>query len=115
MLLPIKPISRANKMRKEGTSLIYFQYHYNATKRTLLNTGISIPINFWNKKRFCISEKSPTHFGNFDKLNDEINRQKRITEDLIIHANRKQIINKGIFKTNIFSFIKHRYDYYKGR
>ncbi|HSZ86761.1 MAG TPA: hypothetical protein VK787_12080, partial [Puia sp.] len=44
-----------------------------------------------------------THFGNFEKLNDEINRQKRIAEDLIIHANRKQIINKGAFVKQTFS------------
>jgi hypothetical protein len=103
MLLPIKPICRANKMRKDGTSLIFFQYCYNATKRTLLNTEIAIPINFWNKKQCCVSEKLPTHFGNFEKLNDEINRQKRIAEDLIIHANRKQIINKGAFVKQTFS------------
>ncbi len=103
MSLPIKPICRANKIRNDGTSIIFLQYCYNATKRTLLNTGIAIPISFWNKKSRRISEKLPTEFGDYEILNDELNRQKRIAEDLITHAIKKEITNKGAFVKQAFS------------
>ena len=43
MVLPIKPICKANKIRKYGTSLIFIQYCFSARKRTLLNTDYKIP------------------------------------------------------------------------
>src|ERR1700730_13224325 len=92
MLLPIKLICRANKTRKDGTSIIFFQYCYSRTNRTLLNTGIAIPINFWNKKQCYISDKLPVEFSESEKLNDELKHQKRIVEDLIAHATKKRNI-----------------------
>jgi len=50
MLLPITPICSQSKVRKDGTSLVFIQYCKNADDKTLLNTEIAIPPNFWHKK-----------------------------------------------------------------
>jgi hypothetical protein len=68
-----------------------------------LNTGIAIPLNFWNIKSRRISDKLPAEFGDYEILNDELNRQKRIAEDLISHAAKKEITNKGAFLKQTFS------------
>jgi len=54
MLLPIKCICPRSKKRLDGTTIVFIQYCYNATQRTLLNTEIAISVEFWNKKQRCI-------------------------------------------------------------
>lgn len=103
MVLPIKAICRANKIRRDGTSIIFLQYCYSATKRTLLNTEIAIPVNYWDKKLRCISPKLPAQFGDHQSLNDELRRQLRIVEDLVTHANKSKLTDKGTFVKNSFS------------
>ena len=51
MLLPIKCICPRSKVRLDGTGIIFIQYCYSATKRTLLNTEITIPTEYWNPKQ----------------------------------------------------------------
>ena len=60
---PIKLILKKGAVRKDGTSLIFIQYCYSAEERALLNTGIAIPANFWNKKTCRISNNLPHEFG----------------------------------------------------
>ncbi len=103
MLLPIKPICSPKKVRKDGTSPIFLQYCYSATKRTLLNTGINIPPDCWNNKLLCITKKLPIAYGCHERLNDELLRLKRIAEDLATHAVKKQVPDKGTFVKNSFS------------
>jgi hypothetical protein len=55
MLLPIRLICPTKKVRKDGTSLIFIQYCYNATSKTLLNTGIAIPTKYWQRKHRRVS------------------------------------------------------------
>jgi hypothetical protein len=45
MLLEIKAICPKRKERSDSTSVIFFQYCYMATTRTLLNTEIAINIS----------------------------------------------------------------------
>jgi Arm DNA-binding domain len=85
MLLPIKPICPINKIRRDGTCAIFFQYCFNAKQRTLLNTGISIPPLFWSSKQL------PIEYGNHVLLNEELLRLRRIVEDLVYHAAKQQI------------------------
>ena len=103
MLLPIKPICPVKKMRRDGTAPIFIQYCYSATNRTLLNTGITIPPQYWNTKQLCISEKLPANYGNHEYLNEELTRLKRIAEDLITYAIKKQLPDKGSFVKKSFS------------
>ena len=62
MFLPLKAII-GKKPRKDGNSVIYFQYCFSSTNRVLLNTDIAIPVSYWNPKRQCISKSLPTEFG----------------------------------------------------
>jgi hypothetical protein len=103
MLLPIKPICTAKKVRKDGTAPIFLQYCYSATNRTLLNTGINIPPDCWNNKLLSITKKLPATFGNYEDLNQELLRLKRIAEDLVTQAVKKQVPDKGSFVKNSFS------------
>ncbi len=90
MLLPIRPICNRKKTRKDGTSLIQIQYCFSAESKTLLNTGIAIPPNFWVKKSLSISEKLPPSYGNPETLNVELKKMLRITEDIVEYATRCQ-------------------------
>jgi hypothetical protein len=72
MLLPIKPICTASKMRRDGTSLIFIQYCESADNKTLLNTEIAIPPTSWNKRLKRISDTLPISFGKADELNKDL-------------------------------------------
>ena len=102
MLLPIKPICASKDQRRDGTSPIYFQYCYSSEKRTLLNTGIVIPSDYWNPNKLCIKEALPTVYGNVLFLNDEVNRLLRLAEDLIRYALRNKIEDPGQFVKQLF-------------
>ena len=102
MSLPIKLICPSKDKRKNGTSVIYFQYCYSAERRTLLNTEIAIPGIFWNEKKRCIKNTLPEEFGDPQALNEELNRQNRLLEDLVKYAGRNKIENPGGFVKQAF-------------
>jgi hypothetical protein len=97
MLLPIKPICTVAKIKKDGTSPIFFQYCFSSKHRTLLNTGITIPLSFWLTKHLKISEHLPEKYGLSSKLNEELIRMKRVVEDLILHATKHEMKDKNAF------------------
>ncbi len=103
MQLPLKLICESRFARKDGTSLIYVQYCYCPEKRTLLNTEIAIPSNYWNEVKLQISEKLPISFGKYVELNKELRRIMRIAEDIVCFAIEKKILNPGIFVKKTFS------------
>src|ERR1700674_4713920 len=86
MLLPIKPICSASKIRRDGTSLIFIQYCMSADNKTLLNTEITIPPRFWNRKMNRVSDNLPIELGKAVELNKELRRQIRLAEDIISFA-----------------------------
>ncbi len=102
MLLPIKPICSASKMRRDGTSLIFIQYCESADNKTLLNTEIAIPPNFWHKKLERISDNLPIEFGLADNLNKDLQRQIRLAEDIISFALGKKIADPAQFVKSTF-------------
>jgi integrase len=103
MLLPIKPICKRNKIRRDGTSLIFIQYCYTADKRTLLSTGIAIPPIYWNRKSLRISNDLPLVFGKADELNDELQKLIRIAEDIVSFAMKNKI-------NDLLSFLKENFN-----
>lgn len=103
MLLPIKPICSASKIRRDGTSLIFVQYCQSAENKTLLNTEIVIPPNYWNKKLERISDNLPTTFGIANNLNKEIQRQIRLAEDIISYALANKIPDPVQFAKTTFT------------
>jgi len=102
MLLPLKAII-SKKPRKDGRSVIYFQYCYSSTNRVLLSTEIAIPVSSWNGKRQCISKSLPEEAGNFESLNDEIGRQRKIIEAIIEHGKSIGEPNIGAYVKNLFT------------
>ncbi len=83
---PLKLTIKKNKVRKDGTSLIYLQYCYSSTKRTLLGTGIAIPEGYWNHKNRFILSTLPPEFGSYEKLNAELREKLRRGERLVDYA-----------------------------
>lgn len=93
-------------MRRDGTSIIFIQYCHSLEKRTLLNTGIAVPPNYWNLKRLRINPDLPARYGNADVLNDQLRSSIRIAEDILNLAARKKIADplsflKKTFKPNL--------------
>jgi len=82
-MIAIKPICRAQRVRRDGTVKVYLQYCLTSDKRVLLETGIEIPLKHWNKKRAVIMEDLPDPFGDPAELNDSIKRQLRNAEDVV--------------------------------
>jgi site-specific recombinase XerD len=93
MSLPIKLVCKKNKARKDGTCIIFIQYCQSSDKRILLNSGVAIPPNYWNKKSNSISKELPSQYGNVDELQNVLIRQLRKTEDILILS--KQDKNKS--------------------
>src|SRR4051812_23234444 len=102
MLLPLKPICIPKDVRRDGTTLIYLQYCYSGEKRTLLNTEIAIPPNFWNKKKLSVLNDLPPKYGYPEQLNEELRRMYRIAEDIISYAVRNKVENIGNFVKKTF-------------
>jgi hypothetical protein len=103
MLLPIRAICKEKWTRRDGTAPIFLQYCYSREKRTLLNTSIFIPPAYWQSKQQRISAELPIQFGDAEKLNDELLRLKRVVEDLVAEATKKQIEDKGAFVKKTFT------------
>ena len=103
MLLPIKPICPANKVRRDGTSPIFLQYCFSNKQRILLNTGIAIPPIFWSSKYLNISELLPDQYGKSMDLNEELLRLRRIVEDLVYHAIKQKTEDRGGWVKKNFS------------
>jgi len=93
MAQPVKLIQKKGAVRKDGTSIIFIQYCYSGDERILLNSGIAIPPNFWNKKTARISDKLPDLYGDVQTLQSQLTRQMRKAEDIITYALRKKNIS----------------------
>jgi len=93
----IKPVCKAQKVRKDGTIKVYLQYCLTSDKRTLLETDIVIPLRYWNKKRSVIMEDLPEKYGNASELNDGIKRQLRNAEDVVDILLKRKVTDKLVF------------------
>ena len=103
MLLPIKPICPAAKMRKDGTSVIFIQYCRSEHDKTLLNTEIAIPPEYWNKKRNRVTDNLPSEYGVPQKINLEVHRMYRMAEDIVKFAIKIGYSDPVSFVKNTFS------------
>lgn len=83
---PIKLIVRRAKVGKNGSTPISLQYCFSAEKRVVLNTGISIPFQFWNKKTGRLSKDLPPNYGNVQELETNLTEKLRKAEDMITYA-----------------------------
>jgi hypothetical protein len=83
---PIKLIVRRAKLGKNGTTPISLQYCFSAEKRVVINTGISIPFQFWNKKTGRLSKDLPSSYGDVPELENNLTEKLRKAEDMITYA-----------------------------
>jgi len=90
-------------MRRDGTSLIFIQYCESAENKTLLNTEIAIPPNYWNRKLKRISDNLPIGHGKTDELNKDLQRQVRLAEDIISYALVRKIHDPVEFAKSTFT------------
>lgn len=91
MLLPVKPVCKKTLVRRDGTSIIFIQYCHSLEKRTLLNSGIAIPPNYWNLKRLRINADLPQIYGDAESLNERLQAAIRIAEDILAFAAKKKM------------------------
>src|SRR4051812_8947827 len=96
MLLPLKAVI-SQKIRKDGKSVIFYQYCFSSTNRVLLSTEIAIPKSCWNAKRQSISKGLPTEIGDFEQLNLELGRIRKIIEAIVEHGLAKGEPNIGAY------------------
>ena len=62
-MLPIKTIYKIQNLRKDGTVKLYLQYCYTSDIHPLMETGISIPPKYWNKRKLWINANLPEDYG----------------------------------------------------
>ena len=101
-MLPIKPVCKKALMRKNGTSFIFIQYCHSQEKRTLLNSGIAIPPNYWNQKRLRINADLPSVYGQSDVMNQKLQDSLRVAEDIVSYALKKKIADPLEFLKKTF-------------
>jgi hypothetical protein len=83
---PIKLIVRRAKVGKNGTTPISLQYCFSAEKRVVINTRISTPFQFWNKKTGRLSKDLPSSYGDVPELENNLTEKLRKAEDMITYA-----------------------------
>lgn len=103
MILPIKPICKKEWVRRDGTSVIFLQYCRNSEERVLVDTGLAIPPEYWNRKNNRISTSLPEHFGKVKDLETHLSQKMRRAEDLINYALGKSNIAPTKFLKEKFS------------
>jgi hypothetical protein len=83
---PIKLIVKRGKVPNDGTSIIFLQYCYSADQRILLNTGVSVPPNYWNRRTGRISKDLPLIYGDVESLEKDLTEKLRKAEDMVSHS-----------------------------
>jgi hypothetical protein len=84
MIYALKPVCKKEWVgKKRGTSTIFIQYCLHSSPRTLLNTRIAIPPQYWNRKSLRIYNDLPAQFGDPNHLNEELARMMRLAEDIL--------------------------------
>lgn len=99
---PIKLIVRRAKIGKNGTAPISLQYCFSAEKRVVLNTGISIPFQYWNKKTGRLSKDLPFEYGNLQELEKNLTEKLRKAEDMVSYALKQRHTCPMMFLKNNF-------------
>lgn len=110
----IKVITKGKSTKADGTTPIYFQYSYDRTKRTLLNTGKSVEPACWDGEKGKVKRSHP----NAEALNKFVNtlklRLETIIDDAILNkidATIPFVIEK--FHTEVLSETPKGYGFYE--
>ena len=75
----------------------------NSRQRTLLDTGISIPPDYWDKKLLRIYPDLPSFHGDPKILNQELSRMMRLAEDILHFCIKNTKENPLVFLKTTFA------------
>jgi len=103
MILPIKPICKKEWVSRDGTSVIFLQYCLNSEERVLVDTGVAIPPEYWNRKNNQISTCLPVEFGEVKDIEKQLSQKMRRAEDLVKYAITQSNISPTKFLKEKFS------------
>jgi hypothetical protein len=103
MILPIKPICKKEWVRRDGTSIIFLQYFRSSDERVLVDSGLAIPPEYWNRKYNRISSCTPNVYGETKFLEDQLSEKMRRAEDLVKYAISQKDISTTKFLKEKFS------------
>lgn len=103
MILPIKPICKKEWMRRDGTGVIFLQYCRTSDERVLVDTGLSIPPIYWNRKNSRITANLPVRYGTTENIEMQLSQKLRRAEDLISYALKKSNISPTQFLKEKFN------------
>ena len=103
MRFPVKIICRANRVHTDGTSSVFIRYCFNQKQKPILFTGIKIPAQYWNQKKSMISNLLLTAIGDYEMMNNELFRLKRLVEDMILYATKNNIEDIATYVKQYFS------------
>ena len=78
----IKTIIKKQGSKADGTSTIFFQYSYDRSKRTLLNTGKSVDPKYWDAEKQKVRKGDPAE----EQMNAFLKSQKLKLEKIIDDA-----------------------------
>ncbi len=89
--------------RRDGTSVIFLQYCLNSEERVLVDTGLAIPPEYWNRKNNRISAALPPVFGEVKDIENRLTQKLRRAEDLVKYAITQSNISPTKFLKEKFS------------
>lgn len=103
MLFPLKKICQAKNVRRDGSSVIYIQYCFSSSRRTMLGTGIDISYSYWDDKNQKVKDSLPEEYGNAAQYNYALKRMFRCAEDLVECAIKRKMADPRAFVKNTFT------------
>ncbi len=103
MILPIKPICKKEWVRRDGTSIIFLQFCRNSEERVLVDTGLAIPPEYWNRKNNRVSSSLPNVYGETKEIENHLSQKMRRAEDLIKYSISQKNISPTKFLKEKFS------------
>ena len=93
MRISIKLICKTDKVYKNGTAPLLIRFTHKREVRTK-STGLSLPVEFWDKENDCISPKYPDYFHHQTIIDDRI-------EHFQNEIRRLEILNKEVNLDNL--------------
>lgn len=103
MLFPLKKICLAKNVRRDGTSVIYIQYCFSSSRRTMLGIGIDVPYSYWDDKNQKVMDSLPEEYGNAAQYNFALKRMFRCAEDLVEFAIKRKMADPLAFVKSTFT------------
>ena len=103
MIYALKTVCKKDWKRKDGTRIVYLRYCRGTNKRVLIDTKISIPPQYWNRKLLKFHNDLPVEFGYAGELNEQLQKMIRIAKDNITFCLKNTRENPLLFLKKTFT------------